>query len=188
MKILKNAVKCVAAVGCAVGLLSLTSCENGGILAPKAPDLNKQFDMTAEAAWGDSSFAFTASRISVGRWKVVMNEPYEVQGVTFGCSKDGFTASVDGMSEETLTSDFVRSPIAVMIGALEDAVQDSNAAVSYQDGGYRVSSGEGVLSFEQGSSAPVGFEIPKEKISCKITDFTVTGEIFKDGADVVIVW
>lgn len=188
MNVFRKAIKLIAALGCTVGLLTLTACDNGGILAPKAPDLNKQFDMTAEVTWGDGSFAFTASRVSVGRWKVVMNEPYEVQGVTFGYSKDGFTAALEEVGEQGLTSDFGSSPIAVMIGALENAVQDSNAAVTYFDGGYKVSSGDGVLSFEQGNSAPVSFEIPKEKISGRITDFTVTGEIFKDGADVAIVW
>lgn len=188
MNLFKKAIKCIAAVGCVIGLLTLTGCENGGILAPKAPDLNKKFDMTAAVVWEDSNFVVTASRTSVGRWKVTLNEPYEVQGVTFSCSKDGFTAALDGVGEEGLISDFGSSPIAVMIGALEDAVQDSNAAVTYLDGEYRISSGDCVLSFEQGSAAPVGFEIPKEKISGKITDFAVTGDIFQDGADVVIVW
>lgn len=188
MKILKRAIGLIAAAGCTFGLLTLTSCENGGILAPKAPDLNKQFDMTAEVTCGDSSFAFTASRISVGRWKVVMNEPYEVQGVTFSYSKDGFTAALEEVGEQELTSDFGSSPIAAIVSALENAVQDPNGAVAYDDKGYKVSSGESVLSFEQGSSAPTGFEIPKEKISGRITDFAVTGEIFKDGADVAIVW
>ena len=188
MKIFKKVIEFAAAAGCTIGLLMLTSCESGGILAPKAPDLNKQFELTAEVAWGDSSFAVTASRVSVGRWNVVMNEPYEIQGVSFGYSKDGFSALMDGVGEEELTSDFSGSPIAVMIDALENVAQDTNAAVVYLDGEYRVSSGDCVLSFEQGSAAPVGFEIPKEKISGKITDFKVTGDIFKDGADVVIVW
>lgn len=188
MKLLKKVIGRIAAVCCTIGLFTLTACENGGILAPKAPDLNKQFDMTAAVVWADSSFVVTASRTSVGRWKVAFDEPYEVQGIVFNYSKDGFTAALDGVGEEGPISDFGSSPIAVMIDALENAVQDSNAAVTYLDGGYRISSGDCVLSFEQGSAAPVGFEIPKEKISGKITDFTVTGDIFKDGADVVIIW
>lgn len=187
MKIFKKVIGCIVAVGCTIGLLALTACENGGILAPKAPDLNKQFEMTAEVVWGDSSFTVMASRVFLGKWRVVLNEPYEVQGVTFDYSKDGFTAALEGVGDEVLTSDFSSSPIAAMIDALENAVQDSNAAVTYLDGGYRVSSGDCVLSFEQGSSAPVGFEIPKEKISVRITDFTIKGDIFKDGADVVII-
>lgn len=188
MKFLKKITQCAAAMGCLIGLLTLTACKNGGILAPKTPDLNKQFDLTAEVVWDDGEFSLTASRISVGRWKVVLNEPYEVQGVEFGYSKDGFTAAFGGIGEESLISDFAGSPIAVMIDALENAVQDSNAAVAYLDGEYRISSGECVLSFPQGSASPMGFEIPKEKISGKITDFKVIGDIFKDGADVVIVW
>lgn len=184
MNYIKKAIGCTAALACA---LALTACGSGGILAPKAPDLNKRFDMTADVVCGDSSFSLTMSRNSVGRWQVVLNEPYEVQGVTFSCSKDGAAAALDEVSIDGLTSDFGFSPIAVMVDALESAVGDSDAAVTYLDGGYRVSSGDCVLSFEQGSSAPVGFEIPKEKISGKISEFTVTGELF-NGADVVVVW
>lgn len=185
MNLIKKVIGFTAASACA---LVLSACGSSGILAPKAPDLNKQFDMTADVVCGDSSFSLTMSRTSVGRWRVVLNEPYEVQGVTFGYAKDGVTAALDGVGVDEITSDFGASPIAVMINAFESVIGDNNAAVTYLDGGYRVSSGDCVLSFENGSSNPVGFEIPKEKISGKVSEFTVTGELFKDGADVVVIW
>lgn len=185
MSLFKKTVKCAAVSGLA---LILSACGSGGILAPKAPDLNKQFEMTADVVWKDGSFSVTMTRISAGRWQAVMNEPYEVQGVTFAYSKDGAAAELDGIGADSLTSDFCFSPVAVIIDAVEGVIRDTGAAVNYLDGGYRVSSGDCIIAFEQGSSAPVGFEIPKEKISGKISSFTVTGELFKDGADVVVVW
>ena len=182
MKILKVLLKCLAAALCAV---SAASCSGQSFLAPSAPDLNKQFQMTAHVTSGDSVFTADFARTSVGQWKVTLTEPYEVQGVTFTYSGGNASASFGEFTADTLTADFVSSPPALMISALENIVQDAAASVAYQADTFTVQSGSCLLTFTQGSAAPTAIELPNLK--AEITDFKITGDIFPDGADVVIV-
>ena len=182
MKILKVVLKCGAALLCAV---SLASCSGQSFLAPSAPNLNKQFQMTARVTSGDSTFTADFSRTSVGRWQVTVTEPYEVQGVTFTCSGGNASASFGEFSADTLTADFAASPPALMISAMENTVQDGAANVAYQSDTFTVQSGNCLLTFQHGSAAPIAMELPNLK--AEITDFRITGDIFPDGADVIVV-
>lgn len=178
----KVILKCAAATLCAA---SLASCSGQGFLAPPAPDLNKQFTLTAHVTGGDSSFTADFSRTSAGQWKVTVTEPYEVQGVTFSYSGGSVSASFGELTAEALTADFAASPPALMIAALENTIQDSTASVSYQADAYTVQSGSCTLTFAQGSAAPIAMELPNLK--AEITDFKLTGDIFPDDPDVVVV-
>lgn len=185
MKFLKKALRTGFISVCA---LILAACgSNGGILTPKAPDLNKCFDMTAKITQGEQHCTAKISRSGIGTWNVTFTEPYPMQGVTFSYSKEGFSATLDDLSAEKLTDDFSNSMTGVIISALETFVQDSSAAVSYTENGFTAQSGECILSFPKGSVSPEKFEIPKEKITAEISDFEIKGDIFKNGAEVVIV-
>lgn len=185
MEFLQKAVRCAAVTAC---ILTFSACgSNGGILAPKAPDLNKQFEMSADVVCGEDNYSVTLARTSVGRWSMVINEPYELQGIELVFSAEKTSAKLDGAEIERLSQDFSKSSISAMITALENAVLDRNGTMGYLDGGYNVTSGDCILSFEQGSASPSSFDIPKEKISGKVNKFTVTGEIFKNGAEAVVI-
>ncbi len=56
----------------------------------------------------------------------------------------------------------------------------------YGDQSYAVNSGNTVMYFQQGSAVPEAFEIPEKQIKGEISEFNITGEIFRDGADVVL--
>lgn len=163
---------------------TLASCSGqSGFLAPSAPNLNKQFTLTAHVTSGDSSFTADFSRTSVGKWQVTVTEPYGVQGVSFAYSGGSAAASFGEFSADALTADFAASPPALMISALEDTVQDTAAAVTYQSDTYTVQSGSCLLNFRQGSAAPIAMELPNLK--AEITDFKITGELFSGEADVI---
>lgn len=181
MRILKALLKCCALALCAV---SLASCSGQGLLAPSAPDLNKQFTLTATVTSGDSSFTADFTRSHVGHWQVTLTEPYEVQGVSFNYTGGSASAAFGELTADSLTADFAASPPALMISALENTVQDSTASVSYQSDTYTVQSGSCTLTFAQGSAAPIAIDLPNLK--AEITDFKITGDIFPEGADVVV--
>ena len=182
MKILNVLLKCTAAMLCAV---SLASCSGQSFLAPSAPDLNKQFQMTAHVTSGDSVFTADFARSNVGQWQVTITEPYEVQGVSFTCSGGKVSASFGEFSADSLTADFAASPPALMISAIENTVQDSAASVAFQSDTFTVQSGNCLLTFQQGSAAPTAIDLPNLK--AEITDFKITGDIFPNGADVIVV-
>ena len=182
MKLFNVILKCSAAMLCAV---SLASCSGQGFLAPHAPDLNKQFTLTAHVTGGDSSFTADFSRTSAGQWQVTVTEPYGVQGVTFVYSGGSVSAAFGELTADALTADFAASPPALLISAFENTVQDSEANVSYQADTYTVQSGSCTLTFAQGSAAPTAMELPNLK--AEITDFKITGDIFPGGADVMVV-
>ena len=167
---------------CAV---SLAACNGQGLLAPSAPDLDKQFTLTARVTCGDSSFTADFTRSHTGHWQVNVTEPYEVQGVSFNYLSGSASASFGEFSAGTLTADFAASPPALMISALENTVQDSAASVAYQADTYTVQSGNCLLTFAQGSAAPIAMELPNLK--AEITDFKITGDIIPYEADVEVV-
>ena len=181
MKIIKILLKGTAAILCAA---ALASCSGQSFLTPSAPNLNKQFTLTAHVTSGDSSFTADFSRISVGKWQVTLTEPYEVQGVSFTYSSGVASASFGEFSVNNLTADFAASPPALMISALEDMVQDSTAGVTYQSDVYTVQSGSCLLTFPQGSAVPIAMELPNLK--AEITDFKVTGDLSHSDVDVVV--
>ena len=168
----------------ATAALTFSACGAGGLLSPKAPELNKKFEMTAEVTCGDSSFTANFSRLNVGSWEVTVTDPYEVQGLSFAYSGGTASASFDGIAAEQLTADFASSPAGKVISAVENAVQDKTASVSFSD--LIVQSGECIMAFSEGSSVPSALDLPQSRISAKITDFKVTGEIFPDGVDVIV--
>ncbi|MBD5104869.1 MAG: hypothetical protein HDT47_08425 [Ruminococcaceae bacterium] len=170
-----------------IAALSLTACEGQSILTPKPPELNKLFEFSANITCDTGSFSALFSRTAIGSWEVTVTEPYELQGITFTYTKGNAGASLDGLTADMLTSEFSSSPVACIAEALENAVQDGLASVVYADNSYTVHSGGTVLSFPQGSNVPGGFEITDKQIKGEITEFNVTEEIFKDGADVVLV-
>lgn len=182
--ILKKFLSIITAAGL---IFSLTACEGQNILAPKPPDLNKNFEFTADITCGDSKFSAWFGRNGVGKWQAALTQPYEVQGVNFTYNRGTASASFEGITIDTLNEDFTSSPVCTIITELENAVQDINAAVIYGDGGYRVQTGNTVLSFTQGTAQPDGFEISSEGIKGTVTDFKITGEIFEGGADIVLV-
>lgn len=182
MSFLKAFLGCGAASLCVV---ALASCSGQSLLAPSAPDLNKQFQMTAQVTCGDSVFTADFSRTGVGQWQVTVTEPYEVQGVSFSYSSGAVSASLGEFSAETLTADFAASPPALIISALENTVQDAAVNVAYQADTYTVQSGSCLLTFRQGGAAPTAMELPG--LTAEITDFRVTGSIVSDEADVVVV-
>ncbi|MCM1054629.1 MAG: hypothetical protein NC394_03815 [Bacteroides sp.] len=179
--------KALAAAFAFITVLTFTSCGAQKLLSPKPPDLNKLFTFSANVSCGASSFSALFSRAAIGCWEVTVTEPYELQGITFTYTKGKAGASLDGLAAETLTSDFSSSPVACIAEALENAVQDGLASVVYEDGSYSVHSGGTVMTFPQGSSSPNGFELTEKRIKGEITEFNVVEEIFKDGADVVLV-
>ena len=164
--------------------LALASCSGNGLLAPSAPDLNKQFTLTATVTSGDSSFTADFTRSHVGHWQVTVTEPYEVQGVSFTYMGGSTSAAFGELTADTVTADFAASPPGLIISAFENTVQDSAAGVAYQADTYTVQSGNCLLTFQQGSAAPIALELPELK--AEITDFRITGEIFPNGADVVV--
>lgn len=170
-----------------IAALSLTACEGQNLLAPKPPELNKLFKFSANITCGTGGFSALFSRTAIGSWEVTVTEPYELQGITFTYTKGNAGASLDGLTAEALTSEFSYSPVACIAEALENAVQDGMASVVYADNSYTVHSGGTVLSFPQGSNVPGGFEIADKQIKGEITEFNIIEEIFKDGADVVLV-
>ena len=177
----KIILKCGAAAICAA---ALSSCSGQGFLAPSAPNLNKQLEMTASVTCGDSSFTAQFVRSSIGKWQVTVTEPYEVQGVSFAYSSGAVSASFGELSAETLTADFAASPPALLISAFENTVQDNNPSVAYQQNTYTVLSGNCLLTFNQGSAAPIALELPE--LTAEITDFKITGDIFPGGADIIV--
>lgn len=178
----KVLLKCGAATLCA---LALASCSGNGLLAPSAPNLNKQLALTARITADGSSFTADFTRTGIGKWQMTITEPYEVQGVTFTCTGGSFSAGLDDLTAEALTAEFAASPPALIISALENTVQDSAPSVAYQKDTFTVRSGNCTLTFQQGSYAPIALELPD--IKAEITDFRVTGDIFPEGAGLVVV-
>lgn len=172
--------KCAAATLCAV---SLASCSGQGLLAPSAPDLNKQFKLTARVTDGDSSFTADFTRTGVGKWQVTVTEPYEVQGVCFTYSGGTASAGFGELTADALTADFSASPPALMISAFEDALQDKAPSVTYQQDALTLQSGDCIITFQQG--APTALKLPG--LTAEITGFAVTGEISPGGVDVILV-
>ena len=177
----KAILKCGAATLCAI---TFASCSGQGFLAPSAPDLNKQFTLTAHVTSGDSDFIADFTRSGVGKWQVTLTEPYEMQGVTFTCSPGKTSATFGDLTADALTADFACSPPWLIIAALEDTVQDTAASIAYQKDTYMVRSGNCTLTFSLDSGAPVAMELPNLK--AEISDFKITGDILSDGADVII--
>lgn len=170
------------------GMISLTACEGQNLLAPKPPNLNKLFNFTASVTGNEGEFSALFTRNAVGSWEITVTEPYELQGVTFSYAKGEVTASLDGLSAAPSMSELSGSPIVYITDALEAAVQDGMASVVYGDNSYAVNSGSTVLYFEQGSGTPKAFEISDKQIKGEISEFNITEEIFKDGADVVLLF
>lgn len=185
MNTLKKMIKSAVISFCALVLAACGS--NGGILAPKAPDLNKLFTMTANITKGEQSYALQLDRTEIGKWKITFSEPYQLQGVSFIYSKEGVSAAYDGLSADSLTDDFSSSLAAAIIRALETAVLDNSGTVKYNENGFTLQSGECILSFPKSGDKPEKFEIPKEKIFGEITDFRFNEDLFANGADVVII-
>lgn len=183
MRFFKKAIKILTASLCAI---ALTACGADGILAPKSPDLNRLFTMTAKITQGEESCTAELNRLTAGKWKITFSEPYQLQGVSFIYSKDGVFASFEGMNQQ-VSNDYALSLPSVLIKALETAVQDSNAALQYNESGFTLQSGDCLFSFAQGEAAPNRFEIPKERISAEITEFKFNEDLFSEGQDVVLV-
>ena len=178
----KAILKCGAATLCAI---TLASCSGQGFLAPSAPDLNKQFTLTAHVTCGDSDFTADFTRSNTGKWQVTLTEPYEVQGVTFTYSAGKVSAGYGNLTADALTADFADSPPGLIISAFEDTVQDSSPSTSYQKEAYIVRSGSCTLTFAQDSGAPILMELPNLK--AEISDFKITGDILPEKSDVIIV-
>lgn len=169
-----------------IGAISLTACEGQNLLAPKPPNLNKLFSFTASVTCETGDFSALFSRTAIGNWDVTITEPYELQGISFSYTKNGIKASLDELSAEPPVTEFSGSPVTYIADALEAAVQDGTASVVYGDGSFAVNAGDTVMYFEQGSGVPNAFEITSKQIKGEISEFNITEEIFKDGADVVL--
>lgn len=176
--------KCLAGfLAAAIIAIAVTGCTNGGgFLAPKAPDLNKQFTFTAVC----DSLSANFTREGIGKWTVELTEPYQVQGVVFTLSGGEISASFGELSTEKIASDFGGSTIGTFVKALENGIAD-DGEISYDENSYTVSWNDLLLKFPQGSGAPSAFEIPSLGFKGDITDFKITGEIFKEGEDVILV-
>lgn len=170
-----------------ISALSLSACEGQNLLTPKAPELNKLFNFSANVICDSGNFSAAFKRTAIGEWEVVMTEPYELQGIVFSYSKGAVNASLEDLNAESLTKDFADSPVVSIIEGLESAVQDGGASVIYGSDNYTVNSKGAVMSFPQGSGVPNGFEISEKRIKGEITEFSITDEVFKDGAEVVLV-
>ena len=180
MNITKVLLKCAAVTLCAV---SLAACSGQGLLAPSAPNLNKQFQLTARVTDGDSAFTADFVRTDVGKWQVTVTEPYEVQGISFTYDRGSASASFGELTADLLTADFSASPPVLMISAIEKTVQDSAPSVSYQQDALTVQSGDCTITFQQG--VPTKLALPG--LTAEITEFAVTGDVFPGGVDVVVV-
>lgn len=176
MNILK---KLSAVISAAALILILTGCENaGGLLAPKAPDLNKKFTFTANLDCGGENLSANFAREDTGNWKVEITEPYQIQGVTFSINGGEITAGFGELTAEKITASlFSDSEISSLVKALESSVVDLNGKVSYNQDSYTVSWQDLLLSFPTGSSAPTALEIPSKGIKGEISEFKVTGDI-----------
>ena len=169
-----------------LGALTLTACEGQNLLSPKPPDLNKLFTFSASISCETGNFSALFTRTAMGSWDITLTEPYELQGITFSRTKEGVKASLENLSAKSLTSEFSDSPLTFITDSIESAVQNGNASVVYGDQSYAVNSGNTVMYFQQGSAVPEAFEIPEKQIKGEISEFNITGEIFRDGADVVL--
>lgn len=159
-------------------LLTLTGCKSGGFLAPKAPDLNKQFTFSAALNYGDENLSADFSRTDAGKWRIELTEPYQIQGVTFDISGSDVTASFGDFTAEKVTVDFFSDSIlSAIVKTVDSAVVDMNGEITYNEDSYTVSWADLLLSFPEGSGAPNAMEIPSLGIRGEITDFKVTGEI-----------
>ncbi len=171
-----------------LGALTLTACEGQNLLSPKPPELNKLFTFSASISCDTGNFSALFTRSAMGSWDITLTEPYELQGITFSRGKDGAKASLADLSAESLANEFSNSPLTYITDSLESAVQNGNASVVYGDQSYAVNSGDTVIYFQQGSAVPCAFEIPEKQIKGEITEFNITGEIFRDGADVALMF
>ncbi len=169
-----------------LGALTLTACEGQNILSPKPPDLNKLFTFSASISCETGNFSALFTRTAMGSWDITLTEPYELQGITFSRTGDGVNASLDNLSAKVLSDGYSNSPLTFITDSIESAVRDSSASVVYGDQSYAVNSGDTVMYFQQGSAVPSAFEIPEKQIKGEISEFSVMGEIFRDGADVVL--
>jgi len=177
----------IIAAAAITGTLSLTACEGQSLLAPNPPNLNKLFNFSASVSCDTGDFSALFTRTAIGNWEITLTEPYEVEGITFSYNKEGVKANLEELSANPSLSDFSGSPLTYIADSLEAAVQDGTASVVYGDSSFVVNSGDTVMYFEQGSGVPNAFEIPEKRIKAEISEFNITEEIFKDGADVVLV-
>ncbi|MCM1299383.1 MAG: hypothetical protein NC203_09660 [Firmicutes bacterium] len=176
MKIFKKAIGVILAAS----VLTLTGCKNSGFLAPKAPDLNKQFTFSAALNYGEEALSANFSRTDIGKWSIEITEPYQIQGVVFDINGGDITASFGGLTAEAVTPDFLSSSVvSAIVKAMESSVQDLNNEITYNDSSYTVSWQDLLLSFPEGSGAPTAVEIPSLGIRGEINDFKVTGEIVR---------
>lgn len=181
----KKIISVVLAALLSVFSLLLSGCE-GSLISSKAPDMNKQFEMIAKITCESGNFTVRFSRSGIGKWRAYVLEPYEVEGVSFVYDSVN-SASMGELQAEALTADFLFSPPAIFIRSAEKVILDANAAVRYNDSGFTVTSGDVILSFAQNGSAPDKIEIANEKITAEISEFQITGEIFGDNEDVVLI-
>lgn len=169
-------------IAVAAAALLLTSCSDGGILAPKAPDMDKSYKLTAQVTAGESGFTADFNRKGTGIWTITLTEPYEAQGLVINYKSGAVSASMGDFSAENLTDDFAYSPISAIISAMEE-MAGGNGKVTVTDDGSLVQTGECLMLYGKGSSSPKHMELPNQKISAEITNFTVTGSA---DADVIL--
>lgn len=165
-------------IAVAAAALLLTSCSDGGILAPKAPNMDKSYTMTAQVTAGESGFTADFNRKGTGIWTITLTEPYEAQGLVINYKSGAVSASMGDFSAENLTDDFAYSPISAIISAMEEAA-GGNGKVTVTDDGLLFQSGECLVLYSE--SVPARIELPSARISAEITEFKTMPE-----ADVVL--
>ena len=104
------------------GASILTSCEGESLLSPKPPQLNKLFSFSASISCGSGDFSAVFNRTAVGSWDITLTEPYELQGITFTCDKEGVRAALGELSAEPSDSEFLNSPLSFITDSLESIV------------------------------------------------------------------
>lgn len=176
MNILK---KLSAVISAAALTLTLTACQSaGGLLAPKAPDLNKKFTFTASLDCGGESLSANFAREDANSWRVEITDPYRIQGVNFSINGGEITAAFRELTAENLDASlFSDSEVSALVKTLESSVVDLNGKVTYNQDSYTVSWQDLLLSFPTGSSAPTALEMPSKGIKGEISEFKITGEI-----------
>ena len=152
---------------------------SGSFIAPKAPDMNKCYTMTAVISTDDAEYTATLTRTSVNCWEIVFAEPFSLSGMKIFYENGDLSASLDSDEAVPSAEIWAKSAIYSIINALESAsLPDGKETVTLLDGVLQVAAIDYTLVFDNAASALTAIRCENGSISAEISDYTVTAEAF----------
>ncbi len=151
----------------------LCGCDTAELIGRPAPDLDRNYSVTAEIDYGSNSAVADITRNAEDNWSVSFTEPAFLMGVELSLTDDGVTASL-GDIRVTADSNDVYTLMPDIITEVLDSLPDvTSENISENEGVYTLNTsygGDRAVVTSDSSGGLLTLKCPAQQLSVRFSD------------------